>query len=239
MARRSSGHTHSWRHLPHLSFSSREKVGFNYRRIRAKRASHVPVGMSRAIVFGAVLLLLHSVALAGPPVVKAKVEEPVLPELMGGCSLRCAFPWSVEAQQSAGQKPVPVKMLNDENPDTAWIAAFGSSGVGAKVQLSFPSKLPKEEEGQVPIYGIDFINGAWSPEGEWKKRGRVKRLRLTYNATPLVEVILADSRRWQRVTFPDTMIHSGDRITVEILEVYPGEKGAGAALTEIVLQGAH
>jgi hypothetical protein len=39
--------------------------------------------------------------------------------------------------------------------------------------------------------------------------------------------------------FPDQFARSGDWMTLEILEIYPGEKGAGVALTEIVLQGAH
>ena len=41
------------------------------------------------------------------------------------------------------------------------------------------------------------------------------------------------------MTFPDVFVRSGDSMTFEILEIYPGEKGAGVAITELVLQGAH
>jgi hypothetical protein len=34
------------------------------------------------------------------------------------------------------------------------------------------------------------------------------------------------------------MIRSGDILTLEVLEIYPGEKH-GLALSELVLQGAH
>ena len=37
-------------------------------------------------------------ALAGPAAIKARVEEPAVPETMGGCSLKCGFAWSVEVQ---------------------------------------------------------------------------------------------------------------------------------------------
>lgn len=195
--------------------------------------------MYRAFCVSAFLALGPAGVLAAPPGLKAKVEEPVLPELMGGCSLRCGFAWTLEVHPAGGQKPLPVKVLNDDNADTAWVAPAGTSGVGAKFRLIFPKKLRAEEEGQIPFYGIDFINGLWKSEEQWQAQGRVKRLRLYYRDQPFRDVQLADNRRWQRIEFPDIMVRSGDSMTLEILEIYPGEKGAGAALTEIVLQGAH
>ena len=62
---------------------------------------------------------------AEPPSIKARVEEPALQETMGGCSLKCAFVWSVEVQAAGGQKLAALKKLNDENAETAWIAADG------------------------------------------------------------------------------------------------------------------
>lgn len=180
-----------------------------------------------------------AMAYADPATIKARVEEPALPETMGGCSLKCAFVWSVEVQAGGGQKAAFVKKLNDENAETAWIAAEGTSGVGAKLKLVFPKKLPAEIEGQTPLYGFDIINGAWVSEAQWKAHGRVKKARLYYRDKALADVTFADSRRWQRLTFPDVFVRSGDSMTLEILEIYPGEKGAGVAITEIVLQGGH
>jgi hypothetical protein len=180
-----------------------------------------------------------SAVAANPAVIKARTEEPVVQELMGGCSLRCAFVWKVEVQPSGGQKFVPAAILNDESADTAWKASEGSSGVGTKFKLVFPKKLHPDLEGTMPVYGLDLINGDWKTEEQWKARGRVKRVRLFYNDKPFRDLIFADSRRWQRLIFPDVMVRSGDSMTLEILEIYPGDKGDGAAITEIVLQGAH
>ena len=219
------------------------------------------------IVIG--LLALRAAASAGDSaVIKAKMEEPVLQELMGGCSLKCAFAWSVEIEAAppatptpkpagwfafwhkhtpaptpmptttAPPKPVKTKLLNDDNAETAWTAPDGTTGVGVKFKFIFPKKLAPELEG-TPLYGLDLINGFWKTEELWKAYGRVKKARLYYNDKPFRDLVFADSRRWERVEFPDIEVHSGDSMTFEILEIYPGEMGAAAAISEIVLQGAH
>lgn len=188
------------------------------------------------------ILAAFSLVAAGqamPAALKASVAEPALPETMGGCSLKCGFAWSVEILAAGGQKPAATKKLNDENAETAWIAAGGTSGVGVKLKLVFPKKLHAEMEGQTPLYGLDIINGNWINEQQWKAHARVKKARLYYREKPFADVNFADSRRWQRLSFPDFFVRSGDSMTLEILEVYPGENGAGVAITEIVLQGAH
>jgi len=184
------------------------------------------------------VLFLVASAQAGLPVLKAKVEEPALQETMGGCSLKCAFKWGVELQP-AGGKTQTIKVLNDESAETAWVADAGTTGVGTKLRLVFPKKLRPEMDGNTPLYGLDLINGVWKTEREWEAHGRVKRVRLSYNGKAFCEVTFADNRRWQRVTFEDFMVKSGDSMTMEILEIYPGANGAGAAITEVVLQGAH
>lgn len=184
-------------------------------------------------------LPLAAVALADPAAIKARVEEPALPETMGGCSLKCAFAWSVEVQAAGGQKLAATKKLNDESAESAWISADGTSGIGAKLKLVFPKKLHAEIEGNTPLYGLDLINGAWISEAQWKQHARVKKARLYYRDKPIADVTFADSRRWQRLSFPDVFVRSGDSMTFEILEIYPGEKGAGVAITEIVLEGGH
>ena len=188
-------------------------------------------------VVSLISIVLLATTRADPPTAKAKVEEPVLQELMGGCSLKCAFAWGVELQV-AGAKPATLKVLNDDNAESAWVAPEGTSGVGTRFKFLFPKRLRAELQG-TPLYGLDLINGMWKSEEQWKTHGRVKKARLYYNDKPFLDVHFADSRRWQRLSFPDILVHSGDSMTFEILEVYPGEKGSGAAISEIVLQGAH
>lgn len=183
------------------------------------------------------LLLLNATARADPSVVKAKVEEPVLQDLMGGCSLKCAFAWGVEIQVP-GAKPLATKLLNDDNAESAWTALEGTSGVGTRIKFVFPKKLPAELQ-ETPLYGLDLINGVWKSEDQWKAHGRVKRARLYYNDKPFLDVVFADNRRWQRLSFSDILVHSGDSMVFEIREVYTGVNNSGAAISEIVLQGAH
>jgi len=184
------------------------------------------------------LFSLSLAAQAGPKVIKAETAEPVVEELMGGCSLKCAFRWQVEVQLAPGQKAQPTKLLNDEKAQSAWISPSGNSGAGVRFRFLFPKKFPQGMDGQVPLYGLDLVNGYWASEEEWKQYGRVKRARLWYNERAVAEVAFADSRRWSKVSFPDILLHGGDTMTLEVLEIYPGSK-AGLAISEIVLQGAH
>ena len=188
------------------------------------------------------LLLLFPTLLRAQnlPTLKPRIGPPVLQELMGGCSLRCAFPWEVVAvspQSPTGKNERPVYETNDDDASTAWIDDSPSS-IGTKLIFRFPKKLPKELE-ETPFYGFDLANGCIKSEQQWKLYGRVKRAKLYYNNKPLYYVEFADTRHWQTISFDDIMIRQGDSMTLEILEVYPGTKSQGVAITELVLQGAH
>ncbi len=171
------------------------------------------------------------------PTLNATTGHPVVPELMGGCSMKCAFPWTVEATEPGEGKSYSVGILNDEKPAPAWMPRQAS--IGTKLTFRFPKKLPAEMEDNVPFYGFDIINGDWATDAKWKASARVKKARMYYNNKPLYDVFFADTRRWQHVHFDDIMVHSGDSMTLEILEVHPGEKSAAVAISELVLQGAH
>jgi hypothetical protein len=208
--------------------------------LRGPLNSLPPMTKQRFSLLIAMLLALHGRAGAADkiPLIKAKVSEPVLEEMMGGCSLKCAFPWRVEAQPGPTRKFVTVRTLNDETAMTAWTADEPASGVGTRIRLSFPKKLPAEMEGATPLYGLDLINGYWKSEELWAQYARLKKARLYYNDKPFNDVVFSDSRHWQRISLPDFMIHSRDFLTLEVLEIFPGQK-SGLALTEIVLQGGH
>lgn len=179
------------------------------------------------------LCLLPSLALADPQLIQAEVGHPVVPELMGGCSLRCAFPWQTFAMLP-GQGPAPVYTLDDNDKDTAWTDAV----IGAKLIFQFPKKLPKELN-DTPFYGFDIANGDIKTDETFKQYGRVKRVRLFYNGRAFADIALSDSRRWQNVSFDDIMARQGNVFSMQVLDVYPGTKYPTAAITELILQGAH
>jgi hypothetical protein len=70
------------------------------------------------------------------PTIKAVVGQPVLQELMGGCSMRCAFPWTTSALFS-GKSPQIVYTLDDNDASTAWIDP--NPAIGTKLQFQFPA----------------------------------------------------------------------------------------------------
>jgi hypothetical protein len=168
---------------------------------------------------------------------KPENGPPVVQELMGGCCLRCAFPWTVEIPHANGKKSIDYA-TNDSSADTAWIDDNPSGSIGTKLVFRFPQKLPQELR-QMPFYGIDFANGYLKTEDLWKQYSRIKKARMSYNGAPLYDLVFKDTRRWQKFSFDDLFINPGDQMTLEILEVYPGSKDAHVAVTEIVLQGAH
>ena len=154
---------------------------------------------------------------------------------MGGCSLKCAFPWETSAV-APGKAAQPVYTLDDDDASTAWIDT--NNGVGTKLVFQFPKKLPKELN-NTPFYGFDIVDGYIKSESLFKSYSRVKKAKLYYNGKPLYYVTFADTRRWQHVNFDDIEAREGDTFAIEIVEVYPGSKSPNVALTEVVLQGAH
>lgn len=167
---------------------------------------------------------------AGVPVLKAKVGPPVIDELMGGCSLTCSFPWDA----ISGSEKAKIAALNDSHAATAWTDAK----VGDRLTFRFPPNLPRDLNG-TPFYGIDIANGRISSLSEFQEYGRIKSLTLFHNGQQIYEIRLADTWRWQKIEFPDVFLNVGDTLALEIREVYPGRKFATAALSEVVLQGAH
>jgi len=182
------------------------------------------------------LLCLPWPLLADPPTLKAKVGAPVLQELMGCCSLACAFPWETSASVP-GKNSQPVYKLNDSDASTAWIDT--NAAVGTMLTFQFPKKLPKEMDGNIPFYGFDIADGYTKNDALFASYSRVKKAELFYNGKPLYYVNFANTRHWQHIQFDDIMARQGDAFAIQILEVYPGTKFPNVAITQLVLQGAH
>ncbi|MGB8352642.1 MAG: hypothetical protein WCD79_02015 [Chthoniobacteraceae bacterium] len=200
----------------------------------------ITIGPMKPAAFLLLLLIPCSLLAGDLPSLQAKIGEPVLQELMGGCSLKCAFPWEVDIVPAATPNDKtghPVYATNDDDATSAWVDD-GATSIGTKIIFHFPKKLPKELE-QTPFYGFDIANGYTKSETIWKSYARIKKARLYYNNKPLYIVDFPDTRRWQQVSFDDIMVRHGESMTLEILEVYPGTKSQDVAITEIVLQGAH
>jgi len=183
-----------------------------------------------------VLVALESSMQAdSPPNLRPRVGEPVLQELMGGCSLRCAFFWETLAG-NANSSLKPATELCDDDATTSWISS--TSGPGEIIQFRIPKKLPAECR-NTPFYGIRIANGVIRTLEEFHGYARVKTMTLCVNRKPIARLHLTDTWRWQDLHFEDILLNEGDLIELTIDEIYPGRTAQQPGITEIVLQGAH
>lgn len=183
----------------------------------------------------ALVAISSSVHADSLPLLKPKVGDPVLQELMGGCSLRCAFFWETLAGNSISTLK-PASELCDDDATTAWISP--TSGPGEIIQFHIPKKLPKECR-DTPFYGMNFANGVIRTLEEFRAYARVKTMTLSVNHKAIARFHLADTWRWQDFHFEDIQLNEGDLIELTIDEIYPGKTSQQPGITEIVLQGAH
>lgn len=169
------------------------------------------------------------------PLLQPKVGYPVLQELMGGCSLRCAFFWETLAGSSEKSlRPAPE--LCDDDALTSWISP--GQGPGETIEFHLPKKLPADCR-DTPFYGLSIANGVIRSLEDFRDHARVRTMTLLVNRKPLARLHLADTWKWQDFHFADIFLNQGDVITLTIDELYPGKTSQRPGITEIVLQGAH
>lgn len=156
----------------------------------------------------------------------------MIQESMGGCSPTCAFPW--EAVTGTSTFGGGIVALNDADSLTAWTNAQ----IGDTLIFKFPSNLPRELNG-TPFYGVDIANGRLHPESGFKEFGRVQTIRLCYNNQSWCTIRLADTRRWQHVTSLTSISMSATPWQSRCSTLILARRNRPAAITEIVLQGAH
>jgi len=167
-------------------------------------------------LIGLLCMLPSSLLAQNLPVIKAEVDTPVLQELMGGCSLACAFPWETKCL-TPGRLPYPVYTLKDDDATTAWIDSRPEGSIGTKLLFEFPKKIIKELR-ETPFYGFDIANGYIKSDSLWKSYSRVRKVRMSYNGRPLYVITFADSKRWQKVSFDDIRIDSNEMTPERVSE---------------------
>lgn len=205
--------------------------------LRSKLPTIIPFPTLPSLLACVVCMLISAPCLLAEslPVLHSKIGEPVLQELMGGCSLRCAFFW----ETWAGKPPSslkPVSELCDDDAMTAWISS--TPGTGEVIEFRIPKKLPPDCR-NTPFYGLSIANGVIRTLQEFHAYAKVKTMTLLVNKKPILQLRLADTWRWQNFNFPDIYLNRGDTIELTIDELYPGRNSQQPGITEIVLQGAH
>ena len=186
------------------------------------------------LLVNALIFCFPSVQAETLPQLHPKIKEPVLQELMGGCSLRCAFFWDTWAGMPSHLKPA--SELCDDDAMSAWISPV--PGTGERIEFRIPKQLPGECT-DTPFYGIEIANGLIRSLQDFRNYARVKSMTLSVNNKAIAQLRLADTYRWQYFSFADILLNKGDVISLGIDELYPGKTIQQPAITEIVLQGAH
>lgn len=122
--------------------------------------------------------------------------------------------------------------LMDSDPATAWVEGDQGHGHGETLTL--------ETESDCTASGLLLLNGHCRDYDTWQENTRIHRLLLTLNGEPVMTAGLLDVMGAQYVGFPEpvTLSH-GDRLKLEVVQVYPGSIHPDAALSELsmVLQG--
>jgi len=161
-------------------------------------------------------------------------------ELDVACSLGCAIGWTYRASSTlpaSGGNRYGAFNLGDASLSTAWIEGAPGHGVGESITITFGA-LPEANHG-VGFRGLEIVNGYAKNPKTWRENSRVKRLSVAHNGRFVFELALADTVAPQAFHFQDIRIRPGDRVTLTLLDVYPGDKFGDTAISEINLYGAH
>ena len=118
--------------------------------------------------------------------------------------------------------------LTDGNSETAWIEGVYGYGHGEIITLSSNQNIIAE--------GFAVRNGYCKPDGAWWENARIRKFIVCLNDSPLLVAELFDTMDMQVVMFPAYLaLDADDRLTFEILEIYPGATYQDAAVSELSL----
>ena len=146
-----------------------------------------------------------------------------------------------------------IKNVSDYDLNTAWIEGNADYGIGEGFGFTFnyPENTAYGEAYQ--FYGIvNLFNGYCKSPETWQQNSRIRRLKVSYNDNPVCIVELIDTwhfqyfdigkffrnKRDEKYLNAPNEIKSGDKLTFEIVDVYPGTKYKDVALSEFMAEGA-
>ena len=118
--------------------------------------------------------------------------------------------------------------LTDDNPETAWIEGVYGYGHGEVITLSTNEKIIAD--------GFAVRNGYCKPGGAWWENGRIRKFIVYLDDSTLLVAELEDTMDMQIIMFPEHLaLDTDNRLTFEILEIYPGATYQDAAVSELSL----
>lgn len=143
--------------------------------------------------------------------------------------------------------------INDQNLSTAWVTDTTSENSPHKIEFEFHYMDYETYGSAYQFYGqINLFNGMCESLHTWETNSRVKTIHVRYNDSAICVVQLLDVWHFQYFNLDKFFknrylkkhlnapfeIKEGDRLTFEIVELYPGNQYAKGALSEFMIQGA-
>jgi hypothetical protein len=139
---------------------------------------------------------------------------------------------------SQGKNNYDEKNLYDYNNYTPWVEGVKGYGIGEKITFTL-------KDATAAFTGISIVNGYSKSKTAWKNNSRVKKLKLTYNGTPMYVLNLKDQMGGQYFDFGMALNADMDNldgdftVTLEILDVYKGDKWDDTAISEVTFGGCY
>ena len=130
------------------------------------------------------------------------------------------------------------KNLYDYNHLTPWVEGVKGYGIGEKATLTL-------EDVTAGFRGISIVNGYSKSKVAWKNNSRVKKLKVSYDGRPMFILNLKDQMGEQHFDFDNVLNEDDDElvrtftVTIEILDVYKGDKYDDTAISEVEFLGCH
>lgn len=113
--------------------------------------------------------------------------------------------------------------LFDGRPDFGWVEGAKGPGVGESMTLTFPAP--------VTLTALEVWNGYQRSDDHFKKNARAKKLELTVDGAPPIELTLRDAQGSQKLALPKAATTSSLKLTIK--DVYRGSKYEDLVLSEL------
>ncbi len=150
-----------------------------------------------------------------------------------------------DVKTSSGMERFGPANIKDNYADTAWVENGKKEGVGETITFNFHeitfAPVYEKKYKSIEVKEIKILNGFCKDEETWHKYNRIKKFKVLLNNKVKYYVDLHDSKNWQIVKLPVPItIKSGDKISLEIVDIYPEIRNAriaNTAISEIYLIG--
>jgi hypothetical protein len=142
--------------------------------------------------------------------------------------------WATSSLTAQGQHTYDAANVHDLDYCTAWCEGVPGPGIGQSLTYRFGPESPR-------LHTIKVSNGLVTSEAAWRANNRVKRILVSENGLPVLELTLSDTRDDQIFALPRLFGQRADGhpmdLSFTILEIYPGERFDDTVITEFWFDG--